>query len=115
MSRDAANTRGKAPPKTFYVIALALPVAFFAALELAVRLSGLAAAEPLFTAGWIMISTAMAILGDLQMAVGPKPARKWSGLGPLAGGAAELRPPRRTDGHIRCRPSGHHGVHPRQA
>ncbi len=44
-------TRGKAPPKTFYVIALALPVAFFAALELAVRLSGLAAAEPLFTEG----------------------------------------------------------------
>ena len=30
------------------------------------------------------ISTAMAIIGDLQMAIGPKPARKWAGLGPAA-------------------------------
>lgn len=28
------------------------------------------------------ISAAMAMVGDAQMAVGPKPARKWSGLGP---------------------------------
>ena len=30
------------------------------------------------------ISAAMATLGDLQMAIGPKPARKWAGLGPAA-------------------------------
>jgi len=36
------------------------------------------------------ISAAMAALGDLQMAVGPKPARKWSGLGPLLGGVSAL-------------------------
>jgi hypothetical protein len=30
------------------------------------------------------ISAAMAAWGDLQMALGPKPARKWAGLGPLA-------------------------------
>ncbi len=30
------------------------------------------------------ISAAMATLGDVQMAVGPQPARKWAGLGPLA-------------------------------
>lgn len=36
------------------------------------------------------ISTAMATLGDIQKALGVRPARKWSGLGPLAGGAASL-------------------------
>lgn len=30
------------------------------------------------------ISAAMAAIGDLQMAIGPKPARKWAGLGPAA-------------------------------
>ncbi|WP_420642951.1 DUF5693 family protein [Candidatus Leptofilum sp.] len=30
------------------------------------------------------ISAAMATLGDIQMAIGPKPARKWAGLGPAA-------------------------------
>ena len=30
------------------------------------------------------ISAAMAKIGDLQMAIGPKPARKWAGLGPTA-------------------------------
>jgi hypothetical protein len=30
------------------------------------------------------ISAAMAVLGDIQMAIGPKPARKWAGLGPAA-------------------------------
>lgn len=30
------------------------------------------------------ISAAMALLGDVQMAIGPRPARKWVGLGPLA-------------------------------
>ena len=30
------------------------------------------------------ISAAMAKVGDLQMALGPKPARKWAGLGPAA-------------------------------
>ncbi|MFQ5578900.1 MAG: DUF5693 family protein, partial [Anaerolineae bacterium] len=36
------------------------------------------------------ISAAMALLGDIQMAIGPKPARKWAGLGPLAGGVAAM-------------------------
>ncbi|MCB8980077.1 MAG: hypothetical protein H6657_21915 [Ardenticatenaceae bacterium] len=30
------------------------------------------------------ISAAMATIGDIQMAIGPKPARKWAGLGPAA-------------------------------
>ncbi len=30
------------------------------------------------------ISAAMAKIGDIQMAIGPKPARKWTGLGPAA-------------------------------
>ena len=30
------------------------------------------------------ISAALAKIGDLQMAIGPKPARKWAGLGPAA-------------------------------
>lgn len=30
------------------------------------------------------ISAAMAAMGDLQMAIGPKPARKWAGVGPAA-------------------------------
>ncbi|MFQ5400685.1 MAG: DUF5693 family protein [Anaerolineae bacterium] len=36
------------------------------------------------------ISAAMALLGDIQMAIGPKPARKWAGLGPLAGGLSVM-------------------------
>ncbi len=36
------------------------------------------------------ISAAMALLGDIQMAIGPKPARKWAGLGPLAGGVGAV-------------------------
>jgi hypothetical protein len=30
------------------------------------------------------ISAAMAKIGDIQMAIGPKPVRKWAGLGPAA-------------------------------
>lgn len=36
------------------------------------------------------ISAAMALVGDIGMALGPRPVRKWSGLGPLAGGASAL-------------------------
>jgi hypothetical protein len=34
------------------------------------------------------ISAAQRIIGDFIMAAGPRPARKWAGLGPLAGAAA---------------------------
>jgi hypothetical protein len=36
------------------------------------------------------ISAAMGMIGDIQMSLGPKPARKWAGLGPLAAGLREL-------------------------
>lgn len=36
------------------------------------------------------ISAAMALIGDVRMALAPKPARKWAGLGPLAFAAGRL-------------------------
>ncbi len=35
------------------------------------------------------ISAAMAMLGDVMMAIGPKPARKWAGLGPAMHGVGK--------------------------
>jgi hypothetical protein len=34
------------------------------------------------------ISAAMAMVGDMMMTIGPKPARKWAGLGPAAQAAS---------------------------
>jgi hypothetical protein len=49
------------------------------------NLDVLAAVDPAHAEGHTHhISAAMAKIGDLQMAVGPKPARKWAGLGPAA-------------------------------
>lgn len=45
----------------------------------------LAAVDPAHAEGHTHhISVAMAKIGDIQMAIGPKPARKWAGLGPVA-------------------------------
>jgi tetratricopeptide (TPR) repeat protein len=51
MNRKTATGQGQKPRALFYLIALLLPVVFFAVLEGGIRLTGLAAEEPLFIAG----------------------------------------------------------------
>jgi hypothetical protein len=53
------------------------------------RLDPLAAVDPAHAQGHTHhISAAQRLAGDLMMAIGPRPARKWAGLGPAAGALA---------------------------
>ena len=74
----------KMPDKNMRLISLAALGAGWLAMRQR-NLDVLAAVDPGHAEGHTHhISAAMAKVGDIQMAIGPKPARKWAGLGPAA-------------------------------
>lgn len=63
------------------------------------KLDPLAQLDPGYAEGHTHhISAAQRLTGDAMMAAGPRPARKWAGLGPLAGAASILASQRQAPG-----------------